>query len=49
MSALIAVWCKLADEQAEKRAQQPRYRYVSPGLDGDESNTKKRKAAEDFL
>lgn len=36
--------------QAEKRAQHPRYRYTSPGLDGDDaSGTKKRKAAEDFL
>lgn len=43
------------DEQAEKRAQQPRYRYLSPSpdgaveVDGEGLAGRKRKAAADFL
>nr|ODN91855.1 zinc finger protein [Cryptococcus depauperatus CBS 7841] len=47
------IWPDTSASPLEKRAQQPRYRYVSPSLDGNEFENsgvgKKRKAAADFL
>ncbi|WRT69707.1 uncharacterized protein IL334_006697 [Kwoniella shivajii] len=48
------MWPDAAASPAEKRAQQPRYRYVSPTPEGGEAEegsiaNKKRKAAADFL